>query len=180
MGVTSEASSAGEAPPSRVCVNRPRLGRWRINRTEESDEQRNEMGGFDLEGYPIWVDDIMQQQLGELEFCQHQDGSLKQKLEIRLMEQEWALTDKGPWEPQMNGEGMDETLQEQLITWNKSLKGEEIEPKVSVSLNGNVDGSVDTMLRLTDSYGVGLDFLHSDIGNVAEQGSAVMAEPMFE
>ena len=42
-------------------------------------------------------------------------------------------------------------------TWDNTVKGEEIEPKVYISLNGDVDGSVETVLRLTDSYEVGLD-----------------------
>ena len=37
---------------------------------DKMNEQRNEMGGFDLKGYPIWVDSIMQQQVEELGFRQ--------------------------------------------------------------------------------------------------------------
>ena len=60
------------------------------------------------------------------------------------------------------------------------IKGEEIQPKVCVNLNGDLDGSVGTMLGLTDSCRVVLDLLHFEIGDVAEQGRADLAEPMFE
>ena len=36
------------------------------------------------------------------------------------------------------------------------------------------------MLRLTDSYKVGLDLQHLDIGNVPGKGRSDLAEPMFE
>ena len=39
----------------------------------------------DLEGYPICVDAIVLQQVEELGFCQRQDGSLEQKLEVRTI-----------------------------------------------------------------------------------------------
>ena len=61
------------------------------------NEQRNEMGGFDLEGYPIWVDAIMLWQ-GGIGINQCQDGSLVQKLETRVTGQELVLV-KGLWEP---------------------------------------------------------------------------------
>ena len=116
----------------------------------EIDEQRSEMGEIekemvseeigstnkiidkvneDLESYPAWVDAIKQRQGEELGFCQCQGGSLVQKLETRVREQELVLADKGLWEPQLNGERMDEMLQEQLNTWDNAIKGEEMKPK---------------------------------------------------
>ena len=75
---------------------------------------------------------------------------------------------------------MDEMLQEQLNTWDTIIKGEEIEQKVYVNLKDDVDDSVETMLRLTELYEVGFDLLHFDVGDVAEQSRADLAEPMFE
>ena len=63
------------------------------------------------------------------------------------------------------GGRMDGILQEQLNTWDNTVKGEVTEQKVSVSLNGDV--VVETMLRLTDSYNVKLVVLHLDIADVA-------------
>ena len=42
----------------------------------------------------------------------------------RIMEQEWVITDKGPWGPQLIGERMDELLQERLNTCDNTIKGE--------------------------------------------------------
>ena len=59
---------------------------------------------------------------------------------------------------------------------DKAITGEEIQPRVSVSLHGEVNGPGETMLGLTDSYEVGLELQHFDIGNVAEQCRADLAE----
>ena len=59
---------------------------------DKMNEQRNEMGGFDLKGYPIWVDSIMQQQVEELEFRQCQGGGLVQKLDTCVTEQELVFS----------------------------------------------------------------------------------------
>ena len=48
------------------------------------------------------------------------------------------LVDKGLWEPQLIGEKMDEMLQERLNTWDNTIKGGVIEPKVSVILEGDL------------------------------------------
>ena len=46
-----------------------------------------------------------------------------QKLGPRVIERERVFVDKGLWEPQLNGERMDETLQEQLNTCDTTHKG---------------------------------------------------------
>ena len=42
---------------------------------------------------------------------------------------------------------MNDMLQEQLNTWDNTVKGLVTEPKVSVSPEGDVDGSVETLIR---------------------------------
>ena len=65
----------------------------------------------------------MQRREEELGFRKRQCSGLVKKLETRETEQEQVLVDKGLWEPQLTVERMDETLQEQLNTWDKAIKG---------------------------------------------------------
>ena len=65
----------------------------------------------------------MQRREEEWRFRKRQYSGLVQKLETRETEQEQVLVDKGLWEPQLTVERMDETLQEQLNTWDKAIKG---------------------------------------------------------
>ena len=61
----------------------------------------------------------MQRREKELEFCKRQGGGLMQLLETHVTEKERVLVDKSELEPQLTGERMDETSQEQLNICHK-------------------------------------------------------------